>query len=96
MLAGLKMPVADSGKEQVGSIVGRDDGKVCFTFFMALSWVGNRGSTPWMSGPSVVVDSEDRRPQLELCSHIGLCGSPIRFTKPLHFSRLHFSTYKMA
>lgn len=57
MLAGLKMPVADSGKEQVGSIVGRDDLKVCFTFFMA---------------PSVVVDNDDRRPQLELCSHIGL------------------------
>lgn len=80
VLAGLKMPVADSGKEQVGSIVGRDDGKVCFTFFMALSWVGNRGSTPWMSGPSVVVDSEDRRPQLELCSHYRL----VWFSYPLH------------
>lgn len=90
MLAGLKMPVIDSGKEQVGPIVGRDDGKVCFTFFMLLSWVENLGSTSWMGGPSVVVDNDDRRSQLELCSHICLYGSHICFIKSLHLSRSTF------
>lgn len=37
VLAGLKMPMADSGKEQVRPIVGRDDRNVCFTFFTPLS-----------------------------------------------------------
>lgn len=96
MLAGLKMLVADSGKEQVEPNVGRDNRKVCFTFFMALSWVRRQGLTPWMGGsPGVLVDNDDRMSQLELYSQICLSGSHICFVKPLHLSRLHFSTYKM-
>lgn len=64
-------------------------------FFNALELGGESGINTLDGGPSVVVDNDDKRSQLELCSHICLCGSHICFMKPLHLSRLHFSTYKM-